>query len=268
MRIKKLSAALMALGLVAASGLANAQMEVPDPPAGSAAPDMSEAMEGSIILAEAILSITAAFTATEIGCFGMEGSYPYSIFVDPAGNGNATYGDRTDNIKLDVDFVSTRPFMGNIYSVSSTFAATREYLNSVASMKDYLGQLAFSDKSEILISDSDLDVYEYGAPSDFDEHNIKDFWREIKSDSEDTTHVVDAGLEVITKEDYPLAKWRQLSDHTKWNNPDDDGLITVTKTRIAPNNVSECLITMTGDVGGVSGNATISGMVTVVDPDF
>ena len=86
-----------------------------------------------------------------------------------------------------------------------------------------------------------------------DEHIIKDFWKRCtgpdnevlgscgSEPTEDEKHqVVDFGLELITKLDYPRTKYEQSSLYRRPNNA--DGWMWIVKTQIAPGTGTLCQI--------------------------
>ena len=82
-------------------------------------------------------------------------------------------------------------------------------------------------------SDFTLCVADCNNPSkdeDYDEHIIKDFWDVAPV----SRQIIDYGLEVITKMDYPRMKFRQNSNYTPPNG--GIGRVNVVKVPIAPEN--------------------------------
>jgi hypothetical protein len=219
------------------------------------------------VLAESLLSVTAAFI-TAVGCESMDGVRPFSIAVNPAGVGYAKYPSNQANaINLKVEQDENLIFFGAKYIVEQDPAWERQYVDK-ESIANFDGELAFSHGGAIMISNSYFDLYEYDLPFPWDEHNIKDFWLEVESGVVQTAHIEDSGIEAITKDDYPISKWRQDSDHWRWNYDLGPGHFEAEKQLITPYNVSDCTISMAGSVNNALGVTQIRGDIEVDANDF
>ena len=223
-------------------------------------PQLTPAEEGGFVLAESLISLTAAFVSRS-GCGPVVGDYPYDIWVDETGSGSASYGAGSDPILLDVTPGPTMPYFGAHYDVASPVANDPGFLNAANSIQNFDGRLSYSEGGAILISNSDFEMQEFGYYVPWDEHNIKDFWLSDGTGQ----HISDSGLEAITKLTYPVTKWRQTSQHWRWNG--GPGFFVAEKYLITPWNSADCHISISGLVNQLLGVFQLSGDVVVSDFD-
>ncbi len=221
-------------------------------------PKLSKAEEAGLVIAETLLSITAGLISSGNGCGGVPGG-PFSINVGTDGSGTATYGSSISPISLAVMPIPTPEELtgfGQKYDVAQEGVG---YLDEVNSIQNYKGTLSYSDGGAILISDSVFEMLEFTEYVMWDEHNIKDFWL----NDETGRHIADVGLEVITKKTYPISKWRQTSEHWRWNG--SNGSFKAEKYLMTPYNSSECTIKLSTTVLKQSlGRFITSGNIEVI----
>lgn len=231
MKMKKIFSLMGGVSLalaVCTSAMASGYKEGPSP-------KLSKAEEAGLVLAETLLSITAGLISSGNGCAGVPGG-PFSINVGTDGSGTAAYGSAVAPISLAVTPIPTPEELagfGQKYDVQQDGVG---YLDEVNSIKGYMGTLSYSYGGAILISDSVFKMLEFTEYVMWDEHNIKDFWL----NDETGRHIADAGLEVITKKTYPISKWRQTSEHWRWNG--SNGSFKAEKYLMTPYNSSACTI--------------------------
>lgn len=260
MKLKKLTIALMALSFSAA-----AVAQDPEP-TNATNPKLTTAEEAAFVLAESLLSITASLTAA-YGCDAISGD-AYKLSAGVTGLGSALYpkdGAMNNAIQLFVKKIGHIDTFGDKYAVYQD-DDTPGFLGN-QSIQNYNGILTYSAGGAILISDSYFEMEEFWVYFPWDEHNIKDFWQYDKH----AGHIKDYGLEVITKADYPIQKWRQSSDHKRWNYyPDGEGGLipgpgsfVAHKWLMTSSNFSECHIEMTGTVDQIGAGFSMSGNITV-----
>jgi hypothetical protein len=116
-----------------------------------------------------------------------------------------------------------------------------------AAIKDYVGDHQWSRKNNIFL-DSAHWTFKHpqsGRLIPYDEHSIKDYYKQVIDGLGSNESRVDGpqswefdyGFEVITKKNFPVAKWAELS----WYRQQDggDGILAVQKTLVAKNS---CLI--------------------------
>lgn len=257
MRLNKRTFTTMALGLSISLSLVTAQVAE----AGGPTPQLSPAEEGAFALAETLLSITAALV-TKGGCANVVGG-PFSIQAGVNGDGTATFPtNQVNGVMLKVTRGLSVISFGTKYTVDQFPQGERQYLN-LDSIKDYAGDLNYSDGGAILTSRSEFRMFEFGFDFPWGEHNIKDFW----TADEYGAHIEDTGLEVVTKGGYPLTKWRQASNHWRLNST-GVGEFLAKKSLITPSNVSDCHIEMIGTVNQMLGQFTMHGDIMVLNLDF
>ncbi len=216
---KYFSASLLAAGLIAGIGSAYAE----DPPRQMVVPGYAPDEQALLCLAESAVSAVAAIV-TQFGC--RSNTYSLSATIGEFGDGVMKVGSKkfeTSEVTGGRCFVST-PGNGSIGG--KTVTEHRGFLPPDGATH------AWSAKSGIMISGSLFKVA--GIVRDFDEHNIKNFWRyeDERHDPEKFLDSYDDGLEVITKGGRPMSKWWQDSFHRP---PDGHpGELHVTKNRIWP----------------------------------
>ena len=238
------------LGLAASSSAMAVGLEGPNP-------QLTPAEEAGFVLAESLISVTAAFVSRS-GCAGVSGG-PFSISVDGTGTGSASYGAGSDPILLDVTPGPTLTFFGAHYDVASPAADDPGFLDAANSIQNFDGRLSYSEGGAILISKSKFQMHEFSNYIDWGEHNIKDFWLSDATGQ----HISDSGLEAITKLTYPVTKWRQTSQHWRWNG--GPGFFVAEKYLITPWNSADCHISISGLVNQLLGVFHLSGDVVVSD---
>lgn len=259
MKLNKLTAALLVAGLST-----SASAQVVDPIFG-AAPNMTPGQEAAWSIAESILSLVSA-TITANGC---SGGGNFAIATQNAGTGSGQYPTGTPfPITLNVTKTGDVLGFGREYTVTSPAAAVGYIPNT--QVRNYNGKFTFGFGSAIMIASATFDMNEFGAWPMWDEHVIKDFWRDtcpaaqpgcVTAAGTKNSLVRDAGLEVITKMTYPKTKWRQASVHVP---PDGGaGVFTVTKQLIQATNGTACALTMSGFSLADLNNPIIQGSVTV-----
>lgn len=232
MILKTTRTILAAAIMTVASSTAFAQSEGPPP-------NLSVQEKGLFSLVEMAASITAAQVDRQ-GCGSR--TYSFSGSVNFTGAGAVTLDDLrittavTMNDLRGTFFQTDIPVEGELGSLSvrRSPTATRH--------AGYVGDFRYSRRGEIAYGDAefDLNVNSFGSVYErHDEHIIKDFFRSSNVFG-GLAGVEDRGLEVITKLDYPRAKWRQVSEYYR---PDGGiGLVSITKTLIAPDNAAGCQI--------------------------
>ncbi len=183
---------------------------------------------------QAVGTIGAITDANPTGCFNA--NYNISATANLS-SGSLTLDDRTFSATVRENnnrgtFVDvTSPGSGDVGNVG------------VRRVKNFFH---FSKLGEIMYSNGDFQIkpIELGAQwEDYDLHVIKDFWWDTVfggGPQGAANGVRDAGLEVVTKLDYPRSKWRQTSQYRRFDGI--DGLYSVTKVLIAPDNAPGCKI--------------------------
>ena len=222
------------------------------------APNLTRPEKSAFAILEQGLSMLAA-VIDRVGCAVTEGSYTFDVDANADGTGSGTIDDATvvipatviDNLR-GTKLETTVPVPGEIDDVL---------------VVDLEGYFTFSRTGEMMLARSDFGLCvlnctspDYPGREAHDEHVIKDFLLDRGQLPERV--VVDQGLEVITKLDYPRMKFRQTSVYV----PADGGLgyVEIEKVSIAPNNSPQCLIqyeAMVDDFGG--GIQFVHGTVTV-----
>ena len=203
--------------------------------------------QGGWVLLESALS-TAAAVITNSGC--SLGIFALNVDVEANGSGTATL----DGVTL-TQPVPTTSSKGSLWRVTGggSFRAV--------AVANYVGNYGSDREGAMLYGRADMLL---GAGADaYDEHIIKDFWLKDPT-AQNHADVVDDGLEIITKLDYPRTKWYQESAHHRPNG--GDGTISVKKTQIAPDSTSLCSMSYTGLVDNLGGGWTTVGGVLMVTP--
>ena len=96
----------------------------------------------------------------------------------------------------------------------------------------------------------------------YDEHVIKDFYDDFFAARESERFVLDAGLEVITKNDWPRMKFRQVSNYLPPNG--GIGFVEFDKVTIAPNNAPQCYVRYDAEVDDFGGGIEFDGILSVM----
>lgn len=221
------------------------------------APNLTVQEKAAFTCIEQALSITAAIVE-RTGCAAVANPGVYSLGgnVDFNGDGACTLDDFTIEVATAVD-----DFRGTQVNTSNS---DRGQVDDVE-VDNLAGTFWFSRLGEIMYGAADftLCVSDCGPQNpqkdeDYDEHIIKDFY-----DSASVSRIIiDEGLEVITKEDYPRMKFRQDSNYVPPNGGIGD--IVITKVPIAPENSPVCTILYDAEVDDLSNGIQFSGNVTVL----
>lgn len=237
MKLNKVTIAMLAAGFVATNMATAATLNL-NHGIGDRA-DMAPVKEARIALAEMFASLTAARVSSQwqeyFGNPRCSGVYDFELRVQSSGTGTGTY----DGIDFTVTNVTAAGDVGRTYDVADVNGVIPG--NGIANVT---GKFIYGPGSAILLADADFQL-DQGAAIDWDEHIIKDFWKEpcvagvpvchqqqnIALPLSKTTMVVDAGLEVVTKEDYPKSKWVQNSNHTEIDG--GDGGISIVKELVS-----------------------------------
>lgn len=191
----------------------------------TSAPNFNRAEKVAFALVEQSLGIIAA-SVDRFGC--IVGTYDFfgAAFAD--GTGALVF----DDVALEatsVDdargtLVNTMPYGGP--------GADGEIGDVIVGLVD--GFYAYSKASEISYGTGDFTLN--GEPHDL--HVIKDWYLGTVFGGLDG--IIDKGLTVTTKSDYPRGKWRQASQYLRPNG--SLGLLQVNKTRVAPDGAANCTI--------------------------
>jgi hypothetical protein len=224
MKLRTLASALVIAGL--SVGVAQAS----GTPAG-----LTKAEKSAFSLLESLFSATAAAIEANIGgCAAM--AFGYNVEANAFSNGDGT-------ARIGRFFVETwgQPFdvRGDLFDVEQVDSPGDINLVDVA---DYVALYGWDSSGSIMWASADMTV----NWDPYDQHIIKDFWDNTDEGEHQVKKVLDAGLEVITKLDYPRSKWFQWSDYTREDGV--EGIITWTKTQIAPYGGDLCNMLFTGDV--------------------
>ena len=192
--------------------------------------------------------------------------FPVDVDVEDDGNGAVKCGGLLD-FDLTHAPVSTKGYLWTVVGTGTLLdTVLKDFLASYGS--DLEGSMLYG-RADMRLGGNAEDLPDEEPTGDrYDEHIIKDFWLVDPStvDEDDPNagaDVKDDGLEIITKLDYPRAKWFQESYHTRPNG--GDGSLSVTKTRIAPDSTSNCSMTYSAGVDHNIGAfwRTIGGFVMV-----
>ncbi len=241
MRMKKIASAV--LGLAFAAGMSSAYA------AGGESPNSTKGEEAAVSLAESLLSTMAAYVTLKGCTFAY---YPItSLNTFPDGSGNAVL-DGTYDLSVSNTGMSTK---GTKYHVSGGGSIRGQGIPT------YSGDYAFGVQGAIMTGAADLQLIEFGSPTDWGEVIIKDFYT---VDGSHGKKLVDDGLEAITKLGYPRSKWKQTSDHTRSNG--GDGEWNAKKVRVGPTNTPNCTITLKSKFDNLSDEHTFSDAYILVRP--
>ena len=124
----------------------------------------------------------------------------------------------------------------------------------------YTGNHAWNPNRSIFLDSAYIDLTDTqnGAVLKYDEHSIKDYFKRVEGIE---SWEYDWGLEVITKNDYPRAKWTELSWYHQENG--GDGYLKVVKKLIKPGSAAGCKIMYVADGYNAAGEFQYTGEVTV-----
>lgn len=234
--------------LLAASSVATAQNTGP-------APDLTLPEKGAFTLMDQALSLVAALIDRQ-GCSATAGNYTLGGGTDSNGEGSATIDDTTITVTTNLDdFRGTNqataiPAPGQIGDV--------DFFNLD-------GRFWYSGAGEIMYADADFQLCfincgpAFPGAEDYDEHVIKDFFAD--TEGKPSRLVLDQGLEVITKQDYPRRKYRQDS---RYMPPDGQiGEVDIEKVSIAPSNAPQCFLEYDALVDDFGGGIRFQGTLLV-----
>lgn len=259
MKLKTLTAALVIAGLSASASAQITPIGTPDPTLGQYPnPDLTRAETAAWSIAESMLSVTAA-KAAAFGCNASLGG-PFTMQTQlGAGTGSGTFQDDTYTATPVGAWVAD-PSFENLYG--------RTYTVTSGAPLNFNGLFGWSAGSAIMAASATYNIEEFGSVTLWDEHVIKDFYRDAcvgaLCDGK-TTLVRDVGLEVITKLNYPVAKWRQTSTHIP---PDGaPGRFLIDKVLIAANNGTACTVSASARYSAFFGNLVFdNATISVVAP--
>ncbi len=233
--------------LLAASSLAIAQNSGPSP-------HLSLPEKGAFSCIEQSLSLVAAAIDRQ-GCLATVGDYTLDGDVDYNGDGVCTIDDTTIAVLTADD-----TFRGTNQTTSISIAGEIDDVYFL----DLAGAFWYSGEGEIMYADAEFRLC-VGAncPADaesYDEHVVKDFFSDTSSLP--GRLVLDQGLEVITKTDWPRMKFRQTSRYT----PPDGGIgsIDIDKVSIAPSNAPQCYMGFKAEVDDFGSGIQFAGNLRVM----
>ena len=249
---KSVLSSAIAGAMLATSSVAIAQNTGPSP-------NMTLPEKGAFTCIEQSLSLLAALIDRQ-GCEATEGNYTLGGDIEFDGEGSCTIDDVT------IDVVTAADGMRGTHQQTSIPDAGE--IDDV-DFFDLDGHFWYSKEGEIMYAYADFELCFVNCGSGFpgaesyDEHVIKDFWSDPQFLPERI--VLDQGLEVITKNDWPRKKYRQTSKYV----PPNGGLgrVEIEKVSIAPNNAPQCLMNFEADVDDFGGGIQWSGTVEVVPLD-
>jgi len=249
---KSLLSTAIAGALLATSSVAIAQVF-------ATAPNLSVPEKAAFTCIEQALSVTAA-VVERTGCAAVANPGVYSLGgnVNFDGDGACTLDDFTITVDTVLD-----DFRGtNVLTANDD----RGQVDDVE-VDNKAGTYWFSRLGEIMYGSSDftLCVSDCGPNNPqkdepHDEHIIKDFFK--VDNGEKNGLIQDAGLEVITKMDYPRMKFRQDSEYT----PPNGGLgeLEIDKVSIAPENAPVCGLRYEAEVDDFGGGIQFTGTLFVL----
>lgn len=223
------------------------------------APNLTVPEKATFSCIEQALSIAAA-VVERAGCATVANPGIYSLGgnVNFDGDGSCTVDDFTINVDTVLD-----DFRGT--HVATDEDARGEFDDVEVDALD--GDFWFSRSGEIMYADaaftlclSDCGPNNPQKDEPHDEHIIKDFFK--VDNGEKNGLIQDAGLEVITKMDYPRMKFRQDSEYT----PPNGGLgeLEINKVSIAPENAPVCGLRYEAEVDDFGGGIQFTGTLFVL----
>jgi hypothetical protein len=211
------------------------------------APNFSPAEQGLHCAAESAVSLKAAIIAHK-GCTAS--TYPVVIDIDGTGVGTLSIGP---SATFTVDSNVGRNVKGVFCHVDEVSPAS---IGGTV-IDDYPGRHAWSSNSWIFNSSADPIIFD--GFNEFDEHNIKDFYRWTNNGGKKILFF-DWGLEKITKFGYPREKWWQWSKYQPEDGSLDPGILRYWKRRLVPHG-APCSIHLDLTGTNISG-AQYSGTLT------
>ncbi len=223
-------------------------------------PNLTLPEKGAFTCIEQSVSMVSALIDRQ-GCAATTGNYTLGGEVDYYGEGSCTIDDTTvsvqtlsDDMRGTHQFTFIKEFSGEIDDVDFFgldghfwYSGEGEIMYAYAFFKLCLNCLRPAPSGS-------------GRPGaeNYDEHVIKDFYGDV---SRDDRFVLDQGLEVITKNNWPRMKFRQAS---RFRPPDGGiGSISIDKVSIAPSNAPQCFIRYDAEVDDFGGGIQFSGTVGV-----
>ncbi|MCB1744247.1 MAG: hypothetical protein KDK91_28015 [Gammaproteobacteria bacterium] len=239
-----------------------------------------DGLPGNLSLTEkslfSLIEMTASILATRVDRVGCS-TANYSF-------GGSVAFDGTGSVRIDDLSITTAP---TVNEIRGTFFQTDiptpgdiggvQFRQSATANRHvgYVGDLRFTRLGEIAYGDAEFDLNVGSFDSNWerhDEHIIKDFFRgnvfgipaPNPADPTSASGIQDRGLEVVTKLDFPKAKWRQYSQYYR---PDGvPGRVQIRKVLIRHNNGPSCEIQMEGNVTHFDGGLFLSGASFSVAP--
>ena len=249
---KNILAAAVAGTVIAAAQPASAQIEIPA--------NLSTAERAAWVGIESAASLVASVVAKKFSCGGSYGLSGTIYAVDPNDDGgdDSTIGGTltVDERDIDIDVEVTDNQRGTNILVTT---GGRETIGG-EEIRGLRGDYWFSRDSAIMYGDAVFRIND----DLWDEHIIKDFFVSTVQigDEPATLGIRDEGIEVITKLDFPVAKWFQTSQYQRFNGI--PGKFEVEKNRQQFFGGSTCVIRISGDLfndfsgGGLAVSADIT----------
>ncbi len=183
----------------------------------SAVAETSPALSGEqkmlFACTEQMLSIFGAITDAD-SCSALDGNYDYTITANP----NACVVTVENNFVLNGAIGASSV---NGTQILTTTTGVQEIDGT--DVRGLNGQYAYSPDGGILIHDSILQLRPGSSWEDYDEHLIKDYFKDGVFGSTTQNGIGDEGLQVITKRDaitsvrFPRSKWREVSQYREPN---------------------------------------------------
>ncbi len=243
---KSVLSSAIAGALLATSSVAIAQNTGPSP-------NLTLPEKGTFSCVEQSLSLVAALIDRQ-GCAASAGYYTLGGEVDYLGNGSCTIDDR----KIDVA-TAGNTLRGTAQATTTTGPGEIDDVDFF----NLAGEFWYSGEGEIMYANALFQLclvncgVDFPGAENYDEHVIKDFYQ----DAGPERIVLDQGLEVITKNNWPRMKFRQDSYYL----PPDGGLgvLEIDKVSIAPNNAPQCYIDYDAQVDDFGSGMQFSGSVMV-----
>ena len=219
-------------------------------------PNMTLPEKGAFTCIEQSLSLLAALIDRQ-GCNASTGNYTLDGDIEFDGFGSCTIDDTTIAVTTVADTMRGTHMFTNIVGIGEIDDV--DFLNLA-------GNFWYSKEGEIMYADAffQLCLVNCGGSQppgaeNYDEHVIKDFYSDPSLLPD--RYVLDQGLEVITKNNWPRKKYRQDSFYYPPNG--GLGILTVDKVSIAPNNAPQCYLDFDAEVDDFGGGIQWSGSVEV-----
>ncbi len=223
-----------------------------------ASPELTLPEKGAFTCIEQSLSLVAALIDRQ-GCAASLGNYTLSGDILFDGSGFCTVDDTT------VGVLTQNDTMRGTYQTTA-IAGVGE-IDDV-DFTNLRGEFWYSGEGEIMYADAYFQLclvncgVDLPGAENYDEHVIKDFYMDPNPTERGERVVLDQGLEVITKNNWPRKKYRQTSEYV----PPDGGLgyVEIDKVSIAPSNAPECYIILDAEVDDFGGGIQWSGSLDVL----